>query len=407
MALNEMTLKRESVSHQTASISALVRGYVDQGVVPCAMTAIVQSGKIIHAEAYGYADLETGKKISADTLFRLYSMTKPIATVAAMILYEKGELSLDRELAFYLPEFKQMNVYRRGRLEPANRQITIWNLLTHTAGLTYINEIDDPAIAQYYKHISHEDLDRLSGLTLAEHVRNLASAPLIAQPGTEWHYSEAITVLSRVVEVVSGQPFATFLQKEILDPLGMQDTDFAVPTHKAHRLAGLYVSEGSEGLKRADEKGYGGSYLREPSLICGGTGLVSTAEDYMRFCQMLLNKGELDGVRILKPETAQLMMANQLGKEFGSTPLSSLGHSFLARGGLGQGFGGMLVIDPELAGVPGGCGQYSWGGWANTEFWIDPEKQVIGLVLTQVILKSGQLNLGLEIREQVYQALNM
>lgn len=378
-----------------ARIAPVMQKYIDGEIVPGLLTVIARHGRVVHCSAQGHADVASGAPMRPDTIFRLFSMTKPVTGVAVLMAYEDGCFLVDDAAADYLPEFARMKVWTEAGLADAARPITIRHLLTHTAGFSYREEI--------YKPLEHEVARRRAGVSLAEHVRQLASRPLAAQPGTQWEYADAMAVLARLVEVVSGQRFGDFVRQRILAPLGMIDTDFHVPSHKAKRLARLYEQAPSRGFVGTD--GYGGDYTKPPTIEGGSTGLVGTASDYVRFAQMLLNGGELDGVRVLSPTSIKLMMSNHLGPEFGETPLASLDSPTLRRKGFGFGFCGLVVTDAIAAGTAGSAGEYSWGGWANTDFWIDPEEDLIGLVFTQVIPTGRPLTTRARMHQMTYQAI--
>lgn len=362
---------------------------IDAGQVPCLLTLIARDSNVVHVETQGYTDTDQQKPLQADAIFRLFSMTKPITVVAAMMLYEEQRFSLDDPIADYLPEFADMKVWTEHGVVVAERAITIRHLLTHTAGLTY-SGLPNP-VGDMYAEAKLHGVYRLSGETLAEHVERLAAMPLLAQPGTAWNYSEAMGVLGRLVEVLSSSSIREFMMERILIPLAMTDTDFYVPKDKVDRLIPLYQLSGDHGLELADCDDYGGDYCRKPSLEYGGGGLVGTAADYLRFAQMLLNGGELDGVRLLSASSVQLIMTDHLGPEFGDMPLASLDSPVSVGQGLGFGFGGSVIRDVSATGTLGSVGEYSWGGWASTDFWIDTQQNLIGIILTQVIPIDTQL----------------
>jgi len=328
--------------------------------------------------------------------------------VAMMLLEERGLLQLDDPLGDYLPAFNEMMIYTDGNLIPAENPITLRQLLLHTSGLTYSMLPNEPAVSSLYEAAKiNEARGRLGTRNLEAHVDSLAEQPLIAEPGTAWHYCEGVSVAARVIEILSGQGYGDFLRDHIFEPLGMIDTSYSVPPEKRHRLATLYEQQAtlSENLQPEYKPttDYGGDYLTQPTLQAGGAGLVSTASDYLRFAQMLLNGGELDGKRVLNDASVQCIMNNQLGPEFGPSPLETLAPKYQ---GLGFGLCGYVVRDGACVGRPGRSGQYGWSGWANTHFWIDPNLKLVGLVMTQLIPRPEiDFNLAATMLKTTYDAL--
>ena len=408
-SINFPQTKPESVSMSGERLDRIVPAmmtFVDQNQLPGLITAIARKGKIVHFEAIEQRSNNVSAKLLPDTIFRMYSQTKPIAGVAAMLLLEEGLFSLDDPIAEYLPEFKEMKVYTESgdgssKLVDAT-YITIRHLLTHTSGITGPNlglEDDywnNPVSQMYLDAGLIGSLGRLSGLTSKEYVKRISSLPLIAQPGTTWHYGESISVLGRLLEVVSGQSYDDFLRLRLFEPLGMTDTGYYVPPHKIKRLAPLYQEQPDGSIAQADLSACGGNYGKQPSYTLASGGLVSTASDYMRFSQMLANGGELDGVRLLSPNTVNLIMCNHLGTDFGDTPLQH-------QKGVGFGLAGSVIVDAIAAGSLGSEGEYGWGGSAGTWFWVDRKQEVIGLVLTQVM--SSTSNYRKIFHQLVYQAI--
>ena len=394
-------------------IRPAMQGYVDDGHIAGFLTVVARRGKIVHFETIGMRDIENKKPIEADTIFRIHSMSKPITSVAVMMLYEEGHFQLDTPVSQFIPEFKNMKVYNKDQTEilDAKNEVTIKHLLTHTAGLTYGwggNPVD--------KRYREANLFQ-SGTTLADSMKKLSEIPLVHEPGERWTYGVSTDVLGYLVEVVSGMPFEEFLQTRLFEPLGMVDTAFSVPLKKLDRFAALYQLNKEGGMKGDKDKEKkmddakdkakelkGGKdakmklerVAKDPPLENdevrffpgGGGGLLSTAPDYMRFCQMLLNGGELDGVRILKQETVERMRYPH------------------HEGWFGLGFA--IVPDKEsTAGkapsdTPESTGSYSWGGAAGTIFWIDPEKELIGLLMTQISDVSSSHD---QFKKLTYQAL--
>jgi CubicO group peptidase (beta-lactamase class C family) len=350
-------------------LSDVLRGEIDRGFVPGTVALVARRGKVAHFEALGARDPGNAAPMDRDSLFRIYSMTKPIASVAAMMLWEEGRFLLGDAVAKYLPDFAgaEVAVERDGRIErvPAERDITMQDLLRHTSGLTYEFRGNAPVQKMYME----AKLFRRNQ-TNAEHAQTLARLPLMYQPGTRWEYSRSTDVLGRVIEVLTGDSLGEVLQQRILKPLGMADTDFFVPPAKHHRLA--------EAFAKDPESGAGVQLLEvkeKPTFESGGGGLVSTAMDYARFLQMLLNGGTLDGTRLLSRKTVEYMTADHLGGMPGTPDLLIPGYGF--------GLGFAVRLQPGIAQVPGSTGQYYWGGLAGTTFWVDPAEQLFALLLIQ------------------------
>ena len=348
-------------------IRPVMQGYVDDGHLPGTLTVVARHGKIVHFEAIGMRDVENKKPIEADTIFRIYSMTKPITSVAVMMLYEGGHFQLDTPVSDFIPEFKNMKVYNEDQTKilDAKKEITIKHLLMHTAGFAY--GWGDKRVDERYKELKMSE----PSATLAGMAKTLSDIPLVHEPGERWTYGVSTDVLGYLVEVVSEMPFEEFLQARLLGPLGMVDTAFSVPLEKLDRFAALYQLDKEDGLERVKK-----DPLLENDEIRffpgGGGGLVSTAPDYMRFSQMLLNGGELNGVRILKKETVELMRYPHHDGWFG------LGFSIVNDKKSSD------ADDKESKDTPESVGSFSWGGAASTIFWIDPEKELIGLLMTQI-----------------------
>ena len=316
-----------------------------------AVTAVARDGKVVDWKAVGMMDLAKGRPMKTDTIFRIYSMTKPITTVAAMMLWEAGTLQLDEPVSKYIPELKGLRVYVGPKDEtvPAKREITIRDLMRHTSGFTY-GAFGDSPVDRIYRE--KKILDRNS--TLQEFIAKLATIPLQYQPGTQFHYSVSVDVLGRVVEVVSGKSLDVYFEERIFKPLDMVDTAFYVPASKVGRFATNY----GPGLIVIDNPAKS-PYLTPPKFFSGGGGLVSTARDYTRFCQMLLNGGELRGTRLLKHETVQMMTHNQLPREAlpMAMPVGTRSDNGL---GFGLGFAVRMALNPDIPTSP--VGEYFWGG---------------------------------------------
>jgi CubicO group peptidase (beta-lactamase class C family) len=380
--------------------------YVDEGLLPGWQVVVSRHGEIAHLSSYGQRDMEAGLPVEPDTRWRIFSMTKPITSVAAMILYEEGEFELTDPISRWLPEFADMRVYRRGTAqspatEAAAEPIRVWHLLSHTSGLTY-GFHHAHAVDEMYRLAGFE-WGQPAGKNLAECCEILAGLPLVFNPGTEWNYSMSTDVLGRLVEVVSGRPLDEFFAERVFGPLGMADTAFWVSGEAADRLAALYVPE--PGTKRAvRQDGMGRLGTAEPVFLSGGGGLISTAGDYHRFTQMLRRGGELDGVRILGTRTLAHMTRNHLP---GGADLEQVGRPLFAEStfhGVGFGLGFSVLQDPAKAKLLAARGEYAWGGAASTAFWVDPVEDITALFFTQ-LLPSSTHPLRSQLRQLVYQAL--
>ena len=380
-------------------------GLVDSGRQRGSSIVVTRGGKIVHASHRGVRDHETNLPVEPDTIWRIYSMTKPITSVAAMMLYEEGALSLTDPVAKYIPCFGDLRVYRKGLAAapvtaPAAEQMTVWNLLTHTSGLTYGFQFANPVDEAY--RLAGFLLDPPENHDLASACEAFASLPLLFEPGAEWNYSHSTDVLGRVVEVASGQSLDEFFAQRILGPLGMTDTGFSVAESEMRRLSALYFHDPESGTAVPSPIADHISTQR-PGFLAGGHGLVSTAADYHRFTQMLLRRGELDGVRLLAPRTVDFMTTNQLPNnatltEFGR-PLVDL----VCNEGYGFGLGLSPLVDPVAARTLSPAGEYRWEGAAGTAFWIDPENEVTVLFFMQSLF--GPDDHWLAMRRLVYQAL--
>ena len=395
-------------------IDAHFARYVDDGRLAGWLLTISRHGRLAHVARCGSRDLEAGLPVTDDTLWRIYSMTKPITSVAAMILYEEGRFALTDPVSDFIPAFQDVRVYDGGSdlkqvTVPAAEPIRIWHLLTHTAGLTYGFHRVHPVDALY--RAAGFEWGTPAGMDLAQACDLYAGFPLLFQPGTEWNYSVATDVLGRVVEVASGQRLDEFLNDRILRPLGMTDTAFwAGPQpgpDAASRLAALY-RPGEDG-KAIRMDTFGQAALRQPRMLSGGGGLVSTAADYDRFTQMLLPTGaspagEYNGVRLLGPRTVGYMARNHLP---GGLDLETFGRPLYAESpfrGVGFGLGLAVVLDPVPGKVIGTAGELSWGGAASTTFWIDRAEGLTVSFFTQ-LLPSSTHPIRPQLRQLVYQAL--
>jgi CubicO group peptidase (beta-lactamase class C family) len=371
--------------------------YVDQQKLAGLVTMIARRGKVAHFKAFGMMEIEAGKPMQLDTIFRIYSMTKPITSVAVLMLYERGAFLLNDPIAKFIPELAGLKVLGNpagplDRTVALQREITVRDLLTHTSGFTYPFMTPGPIAEAYEK----PELDTNNSQSdLQTWIEQLAKLPLVYQPGTRWNYGVSTDILGHLVAVVSGVPFDDFLRENIFEPLGMVDTDFHVPAAKLDRFAANYGPAEGGGLKVIDAPATS-RYTLPPSLLSGGGGLVSTASDYLRFAQMLLNGGELDGVRILGSKTVELMTMNHLTEQ-------ELQADFLEQWFRGWGFGlGVSVItDLAQTNLAGSVGEYGWNGAASTTFWVDPKEELIAIQMTQ-FMPAFQYPLPSELRALVY-----
>jgi CubicO group peptidase (beta-lactamase class C family) len=391
-------------------IDSHFKRYVDDGSLPGWLITVSRRGRLAHVSCYGWRDTEAGLPVEPDTLWRIYSMTKPVTSVAAMMLYEEGAFELTDPVSKFIGSFADVRVYSGGSdlrpvTVPATGPVRIWHLLTHTAGLTYGFHRMHPSDAMY--RAAGFDIESRPGVTLARACDIWAGIPLLFQPGAEWNYSVATDVLGRVVEVASGQPLDEFFSTRILGPLGMTDTSFSAPPDGLPRLAALYGMGPDRKAVRLDALAE--AARKPPTMRSGGGGLVSTAADYHRFTQLLLHRadspaGELDGVRLLSPRTVRYMGLNHLP---GGLDLETFGRPLHAQApfrGVGFGLGLAVVIDPAPGKVVCSPGELSWGGAASTAFWIDPAEELTVSFYTQLIPSSAH-PIRPQLRQLVYQSL--
>src|SRR5580698_240481 len=397
-------------SRRLERIRPAMQAYVDRGVYAGINTLIARRGKVVHTGAFGWRDKEAGEAMTADTIFRLYSMTKPIICTALMTLLEEGRFRLVDPLARYIPAFGAVKVLEAdGSLVAPVRPILTRDLMTHMSGLSY-HFVEEAGVGKMYK----ESKLLAAHHTLEEAIDDLARFPLAFQPGSRWRYSVGIDVAARVIEVISGRPLGDFLRERLFEPLGMTDTAFGVPPEKRDRVAAMYgrpdifdakVTVGSEFLAWMagvnDRIDVSKSYpVDSPDVfVRGGHGLFSTIGDYFRFAQMLANGGELDGERIIGRKTLELMHANYvpaglLPLEVGGMPLP----------GYGFGLGSRLLLDVAQSSAPGSIGEFGWSGAAKTHYWVDPKEQVVGLFMTQSMMSFDLPELDL--RALAYQAID-
>jgi CubicO group peptidase (beta-lactamase class C family) len=385
-------------------LDSYFRRYVDDGRLPGWQVVVSRHGQVVHASTYGRRDVANDLPWEDDTIVRIFSMTKPITSVAAMMLEEEGGFQLKDPVSTYLPEFADTPVYRTGSFlrpmtEPQTEPMLMWHLLTHTSGLTYGFHNSHPVDAIYRS--AGFEFSTPPGIDLAEACRRWAALPLLFQPGTEWNYGVSTDVLGRVVEVVSGTPLDEFFRTRIFEPLGMTDTEFWADDSRRGRLAELYMPDPASGV--AIPAPFPSPTVK-PEVLQGGGGLVGTAADYLRFCHMLLNRGELDGIRLLGSRTVEYMVQNHLP---GDADLEQFGRPLFAEttfDGVGFGLGFATVMDPVANKVPRSPGEFLWGGLASTAFWIDPVEEIVAVFLTQ-LMPSSTYPIRDELRQLVYQAL--
>lgn len=392
-------------------IGAKMQGYVDAGTVRGISTMVVRKGNVVHTEQFGHRDAEAGLEMSSDTIFRIYSMTKPIVSTALMLLHEACAFQLEDPVAKYLPAFGATQVLGSdGSLEAQARPMEVRDLLTHTSGLTY-DFMEDTPVGQMYRDARiMNDATR----TLEQVVDAIAELPLASQPGSRWHYSVGIDVAARLVEVLSGQSLGAFLRERIFDPLGMIDTGFGVAAADLDRVAAMYglpdlVAE-NHSVTNLVEAAFAGFNERidvsatyptdTPDVFArGGLGLFSTIGDYARFAQMLINSGKLNGERIVGRKTLELMHANHLPAEL--LPFELLGRD---NGGLGFGLGSRVMLDVAASAGPGSVGEFGWAGAAKTYYWVDPVEELVGIFMAQYM--TGVESPDRDMRSLVYQAID-
>lgn len=384
-----------------ADIDRLMRDYVSAGKSAGMLTLVSRHGQIAQLSCRGKADIASGRPIRPDTMFRIYSMTKPITSVALMTLLERGHLELDDAAKRWIPALAKLEVYRQGKLES---DITIRQLLTHTAGFSYGFLPEQYPVDELYAEVWR---GRIQDQTLEQLLQTLFEFPLVAQPGTLWNYSIATDICGYLIELISDMPLADYLQRTIFDPLEMIDTAFEVSADKIERFATLYGYRADDPLAQLESNdtspfisAISGIPVR---LQSGGGGLVSTAADYWRFAQMMLNGGSLDGRRIIEAGTVAAMTRNQVSENL--LPLSFNGVAPGAFSGYGFGLGYCINMDPANTAAAGSRGDFGWGGMADTYCWVDPERQLVAILMQQY-LPSLQHAGRLDFRNAVYRALD-
>ncbi|KHK49573.1 beta-lactamase [Ralstonia sp. A12] len=387
--------------------AALNARYVASGHLPGAVTLVYRRGEVAHTNVVGSMDLERGKPMRDDAIFRIYSMTKPITSVAFMTLVEQGLVALDDPVSRFIPAWKQLGVAVAGarslggfHTRPVGREMLIVDLLRHTAGLSYFFQARTNVDAAY-RELAIGEPNNPTGLNGM--IESLSQLPLDYSPGEEWNYSVATHVLGYLIEQISGQSFADYLKAALFDPIRMPDTGFFVPDDKAERLCACYRPTPTGGLHLQDDPATS-AFLQAPALASGGSGLVSTAHDYLRFCRMLLNGGTIDGRQILSPKTIELMTLNHLpgGKTLDQMSRSTFSEAVYP--GLGFGLGFAVTQDVASTMMPGSVGDYFWGGGASTSFWIDPAEDLIVIFMTQ-LLPSTTYKVRRDLRHWIYGAM--
>ncbi len=411
-------VKPESVGLSSSRLATLDRvmsqRYVDGGYLPGLVTQIYRKGELVHTGMAGHMDLERGKPMREDAIFRIYSMTKPITSVALMMLVEEGLIGLDDAVHTYIPSWKNLGVYASGvatllpgqppafLTTPPQRPMKVVDLVTHTSGLTY-GFLMRSSVDAAYRKAKVNDFQTPGGLETM--MQQLADMPLEFSPGTAWNYSVSIDVMGYLVEKLSGMSFGEFLRTRLFEPLGMTDTAFHCPPEKLDRFCSCYYPGEDSRLKLQDDAGKS-TYAVPPLLESGGGGLVSTTHDYMRFCRMMLHGGALDGVRILSPKTVALFSLNHLdgGRELAEmAPAGAFSES--GYNGIGFSIGCGVNIDVARTRLPGTVGEYFWGGAASTAFWIDPKEELTVVFMTQVMGTDARLTLRRDLRTLVYSAI--
>jgi CubicO group peptidase (beta-lactamase class C family) len=401
----DMTLaKPESVgfsSERLERLHALMQEVVDQKQLPGAVTLLARHGKVVDYRTYGMRDVASGAPMTRDTVFRAFSMTKPVTGVAMMLLYEQGKWLPSDPIAKYIPEFAHLKVCKgvdsAGNmiLEEPIHPPTMQELMTHTAGFVYGFFGNTPVDKEYQK------TGVMQSKSLREFIDKLAKIPLAYQPGTKWVYSASMDIQGYIIEKLSGQTLPDFMQEHIFKPLGMKDSGFFVPADKRGRFVTIYRSNDKGEVIPAP--GFGGDYAAQPTMASGGGGMVTTTEDYFRFAEMLAGGGELNGVRILSPAAVQLMSTNHLAPNL-LTGEFGIGAQVM-RPGLGYGYDCAVEYDPAEANLSDGRGTFFWDGAAGTWFWIDPTNDIVFIGMVQRVLGPDSPQVEYQSRPVVYQAL--
>ncbi len=373
-----------------AKIDGAVNKLIKDKKLAGGIVLVARNGKIPYFKAFGKKSIEDNTPVTEDTIFRIYSMTKPIVSVATMILIEKGKMELDDPVSKYMPELGKLKVYNKEKNVDSKRDMTVRDLLRHTSGVTY-GFLGGPVGWMYYK----EDISNKKH-NLKTFITKLSKLPLVCSPGEKWEYSMSTDVLGALVEVVSKKKLDAFLKENIFDPLDMKDTGFYVPKEKQARFADLYNSDDKGGLKRGDPAN-SSSYLKNPAFLSGGGGLVSTARDYSRFLQMMVGKGKF-GKRILKKKTIRQMTKNQLPDH-----IPSIAFGKEIRDGIGFGLGFNVVYQKSKFAPYAAVGEYGWGGAASTHFWVSPKDKLFVITLEQTMPYNWNMEIG--VKQIIYDAI--
>jgi len=389
-------------------IGGWMDAYVDSGKLPGCMTLVARHGQVAYLDSRGMADEAAGRPIAPDDIFRIYSMSKPIVSAAAMALYEEGLFQLDDPVARYLPEFGDGQLWLDGegadmKTEPVGDAMQVWHLMTHTSGLVYGNR-EDGAVGAAYRAAGVDFSGSRNAGTLEDMTKRLAAMPLRWRPGTRWEYSVSTDALGRFIEAVAGAPLDEVLHTRIFEPLGMDDTYFQLPAEKADRLTSLFTKQADGSRIETDPASAASSWVKPVTLFSGGGGLVSTASDYLKFCEMLRGLGAYEGTRVLGRKTAEYMMRNHLP---GNADLTSMGQpvfSETAYDGIGFSLAGSVVIDAAKAKALCSEGEFAWGGVASTGFWVDRAEGIVAIFMTQ-LTPSSSYPIRRELRSLVYQAI--
>jgi CubicO group peptidase (beta-lactamase class C family) len=383
----------------------LQKNYIDTGRLPCAQVLVARGGEALYECSIGYMGVEEKKPLIDDALFRIYSMTKPLTSVAFMMLVEEGRVSLDDQVSRYIPEFAKLEVYESGKLgsfktRPVDRPMIMLDLMRHTSGFTYGFQARTEVDAAY-RALDVGGVNRNGSLETM--IEKLAKLPLEFSPGSAWNYSVSTDVLGYLVGKISGQSFESFLQERLLSPLGMTDTHFELPQSKINRFTHCYAATPGGGMKLVDTAA-NSAYLAQTEMISGGGGLLSTTADYFRFCKMMNQGGHLDGKHYVGRKTIELMQSNHLP---GSKDLPGMSVSMFSEAvfnGVGFGLGFSVVTDPAKTMIPGSLGECAWGGMASTAFWLDPKEDLFAIFMTQ-LMPSSTYAVRRQLRTLVYSAL--
>jgi len=394
-----------SVSRLSRISDHLNERFIDPGKIAGALPIVYRKGQLAYCEPLGNMDLERGKVMAEDTIFRIYSMSKPITSVALMMLYEHGAFQLNDPVSRFIPEWSDIQVYAAGvapnfMTTPVERPMFIRDLFTHMSGLTY-GFMSRSNVDHAYRKMGVGGVE--PGTTLADTMYTLAKIPLEFSPGTRWNYSVSTDVLGYLVEVISRQRFDEYLQQNIFEPLGMVDTGFTVADADVGRFAANYERNPDKTLRLLDDP-EDSIYIRPRTFFSGGGGLVSTAADYLRFTRMMLNGGELDDVRILGPKTIEMMTKNYLPNDDDLTRWALGTFSETTYEGYGFGLGFSINLGPERTATVGSAGEYAWGGAASTIFWVDPAEELIVIFMTQ-FMPSATFNFRGQLKSLVYGAI--